>query len=954
MNRSKGLAPRLQAIADVSISQSHEQKLLLNQRLFPRIRREFRAKVLIGDININDAEYDLLVEYMRAKCQHIIRARRPIDPDPVFATALVHFGIRNYDGNFWGHVSNLLETDIHPGQQRSIGESFITTLRYYNKKMMRGGKEWVNNILLHGFVSNHYAFALFEFLFKYYDLDLERDLERNTPEMMDTLMEIAQRDDNTGRTYLLVKQTANALKVNSKGARIRFHHLLKLIDQAYWEQVTPQQPESRLTKLFNKWVNQSEDFQLQFHRLSREGMAHRRKKHFSSPYLHCNLCTTDFVIKLPTQLIRADDAHSVKWRITIGKQEPFITDAYVYPAVTGFKTEEDEVPVTSDHLFEQVDIDLLRDGETIRSFRIREDCIRFFDSTGDFVQPDPYLPPQKLYSFTRRNELPVSNAMEDSETVKNLVRSYFEFEEGDIVRLPDNAVLSVGKQVEEGLMNKSRLPGVVCLYDEKEWPVFTRSPYILLKIDERKAKGTLIMMNNKRFRLFDAETVKIELNDRSGKTGYLIDLEKHGCSQDGRYQVYVDVPNDRTHRYWEFVLIKGFAYTFEGAPYLFRTRGTIKFPERFVLESQHVNLHKNIDENSFNFKINPYMDRLNFHYRTDGDELTLLFDVPALMWKFDNKSWQVEKPDNLWYTELPQFIYLRYPDSDIVFTLDEWDEYGQEQKLPFENTADRNHYVCDLTRVRSWLGREQKFRVVYFEIGNMKIEFLKIFTRSEMNSCILKGDFEEDILEGELQITGKADYYVDVRHSDTGEIVVEKLQLHKGRFVISCSLEYGHFQIDVYEAEEDDSGFGIMNYYLIGSVKQSVTDPYDLRGKTLKLRYVKKGVDNLFPMVFSASYVIRDLVWNKQGSGNIYEGKLYIESTNLQPINVKVEFPDLDQLHYAYLTFFDGYDDLEFLYDHQRRFIVRWEQPGLSRAVRYRRYESLYPEEYVYVLEFLE
>ena len=125
----------------------------------------------------------------------------------MFATALVQIGIKYYDGRFWPHIENILGISTSNINYRySIGGTFIETILAYKKPML-DKSEYVNNILMHGFVSDYYANEMFDFLFKYYNLDLERDLKRNNKEMMDNLIEIIQRNDNTGRTYLLVKQT---------------------------------------------------------------------------------------------------------------------------------------------------------------------------------------------------------------------------------------------------------------------------------------------------------------------------------------------------------------------------------------------------------------------------------------------------------------------------------------------------------------------------------------------------------------------------------------------------------------------------------------------------------------------------------------------------------------------------------------------------------------------------
>ena len=88
---------------------------------------------------------------------------------------------------------------------------------------------------------------------------------------------------------------------------------------------------------------------------------------------------------------------------------------------------------------------------------------------------------------------------------------------------------------------------------------------------------------------------------------------------------------------------------------------------------------------------------------------------------------------------------------------------------------------------------------------------------------------------------------------------------------------------------------------------------------------------------------------------SIYRGLLTIKTYGeSSPICfwVKVEYADINKPQDICLTFFDGYDYLEFLYDYTRRIIVKNEEKGLSRAVKYRRYEPLYSDEYYFSAEF--
>ena len=139
-------------------------------KLVKRINREFPKKKHIGDIYINDEEYKLLIKYAKISFNNILDKFNHIIIDSIFATALVQIGIRHYDGNYWSNFArelNIIELKSH--QQTWVGESFIFTLKSYNKLTL-GINQKVNTILMHGFVSDKFSERFFDFIYKYYSI----------------------------------------------------------------------------------------------------------------------------------------------------------------------------------------------------------------------------------------------------------------------------------------------------------------------------------------------------------------------------------------------------------------------------------------------------------------------------------------------------------------------------------------------------------------------------------------------------------------------------------------------------------------------------------------------------------------------------------------------------------------------------------------------------------------
>lgn len=926
------------------------------ERLERRIKKEFVKKKLIGDIIIKENEYELLVAYFKSKCEVLFKSYTYRIKDPVFATAVVQIGIRYYDGKLWPHVASILGLkSFNQKHRESIGTSFIATLSSYNK-VLTNKQEYVKNILMHGFVSNYYAYEMFDFLFKYYNLDLERDIRRNNKEMMDGLIETIQKSDNTNRTYLLVKQTADAIGINSRGGKIRIRWLLRLIDKCFWEQITPSNPVSRISILFNKWQEISEEFKFQYNKYN-SCTLEKGKKSFSSPYLKSDYRNNRFELVLPTQLIKFEYDSDIKWIISVNECKNVLRTS-IYQAVTGYKTVPVEINIANIEIFNEIECGLYCGDNRIRVFKINSDCIRFFDIDGDSLNPNTGLPKGEVYAFTRADEIPKSEALIEIEVIGNLLRSFFEFEYGDIVRLPDGKPISIGKKIDEGLLYRKSVAGCYTLKDENQIPIYSFPPSIMLKIRESSSIGTLIVINGNRYRLFDSETTIVDLKDRKDEKGYITNLGDLGCKAEGTYTVYIDVPNDRTTRLWTFALINGFGYEFEESPYVFRSKGTIKFNGDISVESQDLYIEeKNSDENSYNFKIVPEVDDLHFVYKTSKESIDLYFEIPTFKWSFDSKEWNVDKPSDIWHSKFPSKVYIKYPTDRLTLSIDEELEISDNQgnNVICNKSKTKGNFECNTIRFKSWFGREKAKRIIYIDFIKNRTEFIGVITKSTIVSQILKGDFQSKRLIGEFEIVGYANYYADIILLESNKTIREKVPIIDGMFEFFDELESGLYKVAIFEDEEDETGFGIYNYLPLGEFEHDIINPYNLNGKNIALKHFKKSAKGAGEYFFSCRYVICNLKKIEEMQNSVYVGMLMIKTfSDNSPIcyKVRVEFISINELRQIYLTFFDGYDYLEFLYDYIRRIIVKDEEIGLSRAIKYRRYEPLYSGDYYYTIEF--
>ena len=274
-------------------------------KLINKIHREFPRKIFLGDIKINNYEFDILIEYFKIKYNYMRTSNTHVIVDPVFCIALIQIGIRYYDGAFWPHVKKVLDnTYFNNNHHEWIKNSFLETLIHYDK-IQADEKKRVETILMHGFVTDIFAEKFFDFLYAFYTMDIDRDISRLNRDLMNELICIIEKNDNSGRTYFLVEHTVDAVKKNKRSAKNRIRHYLKLIDKAFWGEALPTSSNNRLMKKFLDWKDTAVEFTKE--RLQYGGIGKRCKKSYSSPYLKYKGTNDTFVLVLPPQIIRFEE-----------------------------------------------------------------------------------------------------------------------------------------------------------------------------------------------------------------------------------------------------------------------------------------------------------------------------------------------------------------------------------------------------------------------------------------------------------------------------------------------------------------------------------------------------------------------------------------------------------------------------------------------------------------------
>lgn len=926
-----------------------------------------RKICFIGDIQIDDAEYALLLEYTRFQLKnHAINAPG-MKNSPLVAVALVQIGIRFYDGSYWIHAEKELHTRLQGLSQRFLNETFQNTVQVYGLPILHE-KYIVQNILFHGVVSNYYAKGLFELLLQYYQRDLERNLARNTPERMKMLLGALKKTQaeeegketdlvsrwisGTSKAYKLNKHTLAAITEFPEVSGPRLQKYVAWIDTAFWNHELPQGTGTRLTECFKTWAKTTQEFQDGYRTLP-SAQKGPKKKYFQKPYLHLDRESNSLEIRLPQQILRpALGGGTVTWKIT-GEGFSDVCMCDTYEVFGGYETMAGSLPIPQRLGLLAIECVLCREEAVLSRFTLPAVSARFFDEDGDQANS---LQAGVYSSITQPGEELRSAALLDNEALAEVHRWDFEFEDGDVVVLPDMGSLCVGGNYKEGLLQRGRVPYTACeKVSSSLLPVYQCAPEILLLVEEEKIDGSALYVNGKRYRLGECRFDRVrvaQLNKKSGvvlSTGQFPEIADHAVNY-----VALELPGATFARTpFAFALCEGLQVEFEDAPYIFAERGTIAFsPCTPVAPAEGQSYEKSPEGNSFNFDLTAQNGQL--HFVLAASRLPIVVDIPALSWSKDQEHWMLTPMGDIWNKDFPYMLYIRGSFREVRFDFgidaDAMGSGAAESSLIFKKNAQSGIFVCDLTRVRSWITRDKACYPVRLLLDKKAFSFGAIYTQSILvpDKLEMVADFLKDQLILNCEIIGQnKEYYADIQFKKTGELLAEKEPFDGKRLTLSCQIPNGEYEVTVYE--NDDEDFFDDTYYALGSYSCTLIDKNNLSGKQIRLKYVSRWLHGSFRLPIDGGVRVHDL---KRMSPTVYQAEL-VDSQGKKQYQVQITLPGTEDMGRFFLRYWDDQykEYYEFDYDRTQHSLLteREEQAGLPYNKRYRRYTTLFDDQDTFV-----
>ena len=926
------------------------------EKLARRIQREFKKCKYIGDIQISDEEYEILKTFFRYGYKKICVSPSHESVNPLFAVALVQIGIHFYNGKFWIYVQKELGLDKLPQHHQAwIGNSFYKTLIQYGKYHV-DAHEFMNNILLHCFITKYYADDLFDFLFAYYQIDLDRDLARNNSEMRKYLMQSMSKGETSARAYKIKRHTADAVSANEKGCKIRVGKILRFMDNALFNDIYPITSQNRIAQLFCSWAKSSRKFDIEKKHAS--GFTNKGVKRYSMPYLHFDGISNRFFVILPPQYIHLDDEEAlpeITWKIIILEQTSSM-EASVDSCVTGCKTERiSDFSIDASMLMQEMRLELWKNGvERIQRFKIKSDSVRFFDDDWDAIDSATYtnyLPIGQAYAFAEENSVIVSNSdsVVNCEKVLGYELYTLELKKGDVLRLPDGKAKSVGKPLEEGILSQSLISGAYAIHEDVKYSIYNQIPSVYFRMNPSQENGTMLLLNDKKYRFDIEKCVRFDLGEQTEEKGYILKLDEY-LFEDGIYNLRIDVPNSRKDRNFNFALIRNFEFRFNANTYIFEENGYITFHDGLCLESKEQSLTRN--GNRFDFKISPVKDDLSFVFNSNEKAIDIRIYLPALKWKFDDGEWNIARPEEIWHKEFPSTIWIKHPDDQIAFSmtpiiLDDTDDDNEEESfaVSFAKNKQEHIFQCDTRKMQSWFGYEEALRTLYLETSSQRLSFATVVTRCQVNSA----EIIENRKDGELiiksNISGFSNCVADVFYGE--ELLAEKQEIYTSGIRIKVPFRSGEYKVIYYEWDADEDDFGFSDYREFHTEYLRYQNIYDLAGKQIVLQCAEeKNNHSIFsPKQYTLKNPLRITeLESDMRDTSVYYGTMYISDENLR---VRVEVLNSSQ-NQSRLSFYNEEDEkyFDFLFDVEQKTLVTEQDKSLSNQQARKRYVSLDSEEY--------
>ncbi len=895
------------------VGKINDEILTPREKLFSYIEKEYDSKILIGDIELDAEQEKILDEYMTEELAAFTNQYDFYEYDSYYSTivskktfayGLVRYAMENYNKNhakdFWPYFKDKYGIRIPISQQKNIHFVFREILENTGKEDLISVDNGVDDITMHGFVSDHSSKQFFDYLFTFWRLDLGRNIESLSEESscIDDLIDVIKN-----RPQNIMSHTAHLLDFPKIQPifKNRVIRILKLMDDCFWNDEKCIESGNRINRLLNSWMEDANCLFVKEKTYKARNVLNRNKGAiaFKTPVLKLNNSSNTLKLLLPTQrLFKCDEKDRPCWMIKSGdglfeKTIDTIDKSYKKDKI-GFYVDDISIDIPLSLVLSEFRIELIQNinGNVLKSYTISSTDVRLFDADGrniDYhnnivkegnltaISKDRMFP----YKFPYTSDSDFPTAFSDGFYLK-----YGRFQDGQIIIFPGNYGVQIGHKFHEGYDESGMIKGASLIgEDGQSYQICNTLPKVFFKAKADQIDGIALFTNGKPNKISD-KVVGFRLDDDLENEGYALDISLF-IKEDGLYEIYLSYP--RMNRQTEVIhvaYLEDFAYEFVDAPYVFAEKAKLQFPAKLRFEEEGVKEYHdlwNYDQAwwkvfEFNFaEKNPDSDsycglvddnKITLTYLSNNKKYKVRFDIPALLWKFhENDEYNVKAPADITLKELKHDknrLYVSGPfdfNNMFIYTNDDVEIAEEESQLRIKDS--KNPYF-ELEKVLNWVNNDISQSRISLSLSldeKIKMKLVDIICRSKLKDVSLIGDFQNKILRGKVDIIGNEEYTITIYRD--GELVCEDVRIENGEFTVETELKSGIYESDVYEISDDEDDDFDMDSSAIRLNKEPIRceliNLSDLEGKLVQIRGYRDIEDKYNGVIFMKGYELHNL-----------------------------------------------------------------------------------------------
>lgn len=881
-----------------------------------------------------------LVQYAK----HMIPKINKVTPDLQLSIALVIVAKQIYDqGNFWGKLSEALHMNIPPNKTTIIGQIFLKTIQEYNLFEIEKHKkhnEYVQNILAHCFVPANYIENFYEFLFSFYDRNLNRCIPENIDEDIQDLKNYMKKMQNTqdedlrfdvsqnhaAVSYKLIKSTRAVIAKGDSIINKILLEYLTLIDNYFYSNSTEKMPKRLRTWCENKFEK------LTSRRLSNYRNIPRFRN--STPFIGYSITNNKVYIVIPERKFSEDTREAII-EVKKDNEDYCSRELELCQAYGCIKSDDVEfIEIDNNDLFSEFKV--FCNGKLIKT--IEKTSFRIFqnikNSNGniciDYYEINEFHEGEICILTQPEKTIELNNTTLLYKNINNCTFNTYVFNMKQdttvlIDGIPfDNNCLDNNNEIFKPFFNspnnfrmkKEDGNDIICTYSHPK--LYFKNP------DELLEKNPFILCsNNKPISLKENFKIKKSSSDIEYA---VIDLTNYINNKIGEYIIQLDISGQHRVNLCQYLLIDDLDLKTDKALYLFDSKAIITQNTNHYIEAENARIIDNITVD------NPTI--INYEYQIE-DDFIVKFDIElsnknykieiplqVFQYSLDNKKWFYLKKDYIYNHELRNYFYVKIPgisEATLYMSNDSYFPIHSKNRgdyLEFdinqisEKVNETDCFKDDLNIEFEYYDKKSYKKIISTIINQIYIKSFK-FATDESNQCVY--------IDTEF-FTEKYQLGVNFRNVETNEIF--NLYLQNGKNYIQELDSQGIYDITKYIEKKNLFGTTSEDKKIIETLeKQTATEvlflPSNCQIIIEDLHYENKR--------YSLNYNYQ--IAKGRAFPNYYWGVLY-------PLQKPVIFDFVNNDNNK--IYFKLSNQLEFCYDTETNRLIPSDMPSLGK--NYSRY----------------